>query len=309
MATPAELIQRFRSRVQIVDGALATELQQRGVSIDGPLWSGHALVEQPDTIEQLHYDYLRAGADIIITASYQVSIAGMLDAGYTEREAEEALRLSVELAMRARERFLKEGGKGAPLIAASIGPYGAFMADGAEYTGNYPVGVSELLAFHERRFELLAECGPDLLACETTPSLEEARVYARLFRRWADTPGWISFSCKDGMHTCHGEPIADCARELSTTANLVAIGVNCTAPEHVASLVAQIRGACDKPIVVYPNSGETWDAENHRFVGKGHAHGPADHAAEWIEAGANLMGGCCRVGPKQIDELRKAVSR
>lgn len=298
---------RFRSRLQVVDGALATELQQRGVSIDGPLWSGHALVEQPDKIEQLHYDYLAAGADVIITASYQVSIPGMLDAGYTEREAEEALRLSVDLALRARERYLKSGGKGEPLVAASIGPYGAFMADGAEYTGNYPIGPAELLAFHERRFELLAECGPDLLACETTPSLEEAQVYARLFRRWADTPGWISFSCKDGTHTCHGELIADCARELAATANVVAIGVNCTAPEHVASLVTQIRGASDKPIVAYPNSGETWDAEHHRFVGKGHAHGLADHAAEWIKAGANLIGGCCRVGPAQIAALRLAT--
>ncbi|MBX3461423.1 MAG: homocysteine S-methyltransferase [Planctomycetes bacterium] len=307
MATAAELIQRFRSRVHVVDGALATELQARGVSIDGPLWSGHALVEQPDAIEQLHFDYLRAGADVIITAGYQVSIAGMLDAGYTEREAEEALRLSVDLAMRARERFLKEGGKGDPLVAASIGPYGAFTADGAEYTGDYPVGPAELLAFHERRFELMAECGPDLLACETTPSLDEARVYARLFRRWADTPGWISFSCKDGKHTCHGEPVADCARELAQTANVVAIGVNCTAPQHIASLAREIRGATDKPIVVYPNSGETWDAEHHRFVGQGHAHEIAGHANEWIKAGANLIGGCCRVGPAQIAALKQAT--
>lgn len=307
MPTPADLIKRFRSRVQIVDGALATELQARGVVIDGPLWSGHALLDQPDAIEQLHYDYLRSGADVIISASYQVSVPGMLDAGYTENEAEEALRRSVQLAVNARMRFVKDGGAGQPLIAASIGPYGAFTADGGEYSGEYGVGFDELLEFHERRFEILAESGADLLACETTPRLEEAHVYARLLRRWADKPGWISFSCKDGHHTCHGERVADCARELSPTANLVAMGVNCTAPQHVSSLIREIRSATDKPIVVYPNSGETWDAENHCFGGQGHAHEIADHAAEWIEAGANLIGGCCRIGPTQIAALRQAT--
>jgi homocysteine S-methyltransferase len=309
---PADLIERFRSRVHVVDGALATELQARGVSIDGPLWSGHALLEQPQAIEQLHYDYLQAGADVLITASYQVSIPGMADAGYTENEAEEALRRSVELAANARNRFLDQhrtpnAEHRTPLIAASIGPYGAFTADGGEYHGDYGIGARELLDFHERRFEILAESPADLIAFETTPSLEEAQVYVRLLNRWADTPAWISFSCADGQHTNHGEHIADCARELDSVPNIVAIGVNCTAPEHVSSLLRYLRVGTNKPIVVYPNSGEHWDAAQHAFIGESHTdHLPA-HAAEWAKAGANLIGGCCRTGPADIAALRSVI--
>ncbi len=311
MREPADLIEQFRSRLHIVDGALATELQARGINIDGPLWSGHALLQRPDAIEQLHYDYLQAGADVLITASYQVSIQGMADAGYTENEAEEALRKSVQLAASARRRFLDarpNTQRPAPLIAASIGPYGAYTADGGEYHGNYGISASTLLAFHQRRFEVLAESGADLIAFETTPSLEEARVYAKLLNRWSDTPAWISFSCTDGQHTCHGEHIADCARELDALPNVVAIGVNCTAPQHISSLLRYLKVGTDKPIVVYPNSGEHWDTDGHCFSGDSHADDLAKFAQEWFKGGASLIGGCCRIGPAQIAELKAAIA-
>jgi homocysteine S-methyltransferase len=313
MLSPAALIERFRTCAHIVDGALATELQARGVNINGPLWSGNALLNQPEAIEQLHHDYLQAGADVLITASYQVSIQGMADAGYTENEAEETLRRSVRLAANARQAFLNQhrtpnAEHRTPLIAASIGPYGAFTADGGEYHGNYDISPSALLAFHQRRFEVLAESEADLIAFETTPCLEEARVYAKLLNRWADTPAWISFSCRDGQHTCHGEHIADCARELDSLPNVVAIGVNCTAPQHVSSLLRYLKVGTDKPIVVYPNSGEHWDADGHCFAGNSHADELAAAAPEWVKAGARLIGGCCRTGPHQIAELKAALA-
>jgi homocysteine S-methyltransferase len=310
MLSPAALIEQFRNRVHVVDGALATELQARGVNIDGPLWSGNALLNQPDNIEQLHYDYLQAGADVLITSSYQVSIHGMADAGYTENEAEAALRRSVQLALNARRRFLDARPNTqdpAPLVAASIGPYGAFTADGGEYHGNYHISAGALLAFHERRFEVFAESEADLIAFETTPSLEEARVYAKLLNRWADTPAWISFSCRDGQHTCHGEHIADCARELDALPNVVAIGVNCTAPQHISSLLRYLKVGTDKPIVVYPNSGEQWDAEGHCFAGTSHAEELPALTLEWVKAGARLIGGCCRTGPPEIVAIRSAI--
>lgn len=322
MQRPRELIARFRSRVNVVDGALATELHARGHDISGPLWSGHVLLQNASAIEQVHMDYLRAGADVILTATYQITFQGLQQAGFQKTEVEDILDLSVALAIGARRRFLKEigaqsgrqrkvGATGAstrtmarlPLVGASIGSYGAYLHDGSEYRGDFKLSVGELADFHRERFQVLARRA-DLIAFETCPTLEEAKAYRALLVEAPDVSAWIAFSCKDGKHTCHGERIADCARELNDTPNLVAIGVNCTAPRHVESLVTELRGTTDKPIVVYPNSGETWDSHRRCFIGESEAEQFGELAKRWIDAGANLVGGCCRTSPKHIAQIK-----
>ncbi|MCA8915823.1 MAG: homocysteine S-methyltransferase [Planctomycetes bacterium] len=330
MKDPAELIKRFKSRVHVLDGGLATELEKRGHDISGKLWSAQVLLENPDAIEQLHYDYLKAGADIIITSSYQLTFQGMKEAGYTHEQAEDAFNKSVEVAVKARERYLAELDQDLPedrkpLIAASIGPYGAYLADGSEYTGDYPSllqltyqeFVDKFLDFHEDRFKLLHESEADLFALETIPSTDEAEALMCLLEKYPTAPAWISFACKDKEHVVDGGDIEVQSFECTVVENLVAFGVNCSAPSNVTGLVNTSFPRCSQPkhgqagpttpIIAYPNSGEGWDAAHRCWVGENDAEHFAEHAREWIKAGANIIGGCCRTGPEHIAQLRALV--
>src|SRR5262245_33482760 len=223
----------FRDEMLVLDGGLATELETRGCDISGSLWSARVLRSNPEAIEQLHYDYYAAGARVAITASYQASYEGFAAVGIGAEETTRLLRLSVELASSARERYRREhpDDRRELLVAASVGPYGATTHDGAEYRGDYGFSVDQLVAFHERRFGVLASARADLLACETIPVLDEARAYVELLRRHPDASAWLSFTSPDGIHTSHGEPLADCARVADGVANVVAVGVNCVRPE------------------------------------------------------------------------------
>ncbi len=299
-----------RHTVLILDGALATELEQRGCDLNDPLWSARVLIEQPELIEQVHADYFAAGADIAITASYQASFAGFAARGINDEAATALLQRSVELARRARDRFVAAGlpaDRPQPLVAASIGPYGAYLHDGSEYRGDYRLSEDELIAWHRPRLAALAAAGPDLLACETIPTLREARALARLLSEFPQLSAWISFTARDGLHTSRGEPIAACAAELADFPQIAALGINCSAPRHLPSLIAQIRGACNLPVVVYPNSGEAWDAANHCWFGSSDSGDFAALACSWQQAGAQLIGGCCRTGPQHIRALAAAL--
>jgi homocysteine S-methyltransferase len=287
----------------MLDGGLATEMEARGADLDHFLWSARLLAESPDLVRSVHYDYLAAGADIIATATYQASFGGFEQAGYGRKRATELMYLSVDLALEARDAFWSEDelrrGRLRPLVAASIGPFGACRHDGSEYHGNYGVGRQELLDFHRERMDLLADMPADLFAFETIPSPLEAGVLIELL---ADYPGkyaWLSFSCRDGARVSHGELFADCAALAEATEQIVAVGVNCTAPEHIDSLLQSVR-SLHTPRVVYPNSGEQWVAGENRWAGQD-CRGLA--AVAWYRLGARLLGGCCRTGPEDIRRM------
>ncbi len=293
--------------VVILDGGLATELEARGVVLDDALWSAALLVEAPEVIERLHLDYLEAGADCIVSASYQATVEGLEAHGLSRARAEAALLCSVELARSARDTFRAAGGRGdrpRPLVAAGIGPYGAYLADGSEFTGDYGLTEDELYEFHRPRWRLLARSGADLLACETVPSLPEARALARLVDETHRLGAWISFSCRDGERISDGAELAAVIRELEPVEGILAVGVNCTAPRHISSLLAWAGRETGKPLVVYPNSGEAWDAVERRWTGAGDRCDLASAAPEWIDLGARLVGGCCRTNPTDIRRLR-----
>ena len=300
---------RFDDELVILDGGLATELEARGCDISGSLWSARVLRTAPEAIEQLHYDYYAAGARVAITASYQASYEGFAAAGIDADETTRLLRLSVELARNARARYRRDHPADARelLVAASVGPYGAISHDGAEYRGDYGLAVSALVGFHERRFGVLAGAGADLLACETIPVLDEARAYVELLARHPAARAWLSFTSPDGARTSHGEPLAECARVADGAPGVVAVGVNCVRPEVVGDAIRALKSGTDKPIVVYPNSGETWHAGNERWHGSAGDAGLAALAPSWVAAGARLVGGCCRTGPRDIAALRNAL--
>ena len=290
--------------VLVLDGALATELERRGCDLRDLLWSAKVLIEAPDRIRQVHQDYFHAGADCATTASYQASVEGFMRRGLGREAALELLRRSVRLAVEARDAFWRDPanriGRPRPLVAASVGPYGAFLADGSEYRGDYGLSEAELMDFHRLRLATLLEAGADLLACETIPCFIEARALVRLLAEFPNASAWISFSARDEAHLWHGERLAECAAWLDDQPQVAAIGVNCTAPRYLPALIEAARAVTGKPIVVYPNSGETYDPERRGWSGISDSERFAAEARCWYAGGARLIGGCCRTTPDHI---------
>jgi homocysteine S-methyltransferase len=299
--------------VIVLDGGLATELEQRGNDLSDPLWSARLLIEAPDEIVAAHLAYFRAGARVATSASYQASFEGFAARGMDRPAATELIRRSVELAVEARRQHRAEtspakAGPEPPLfVAASVGPYGAVLADGSEYRGDYGLTVAELAAWHAPRLAVLEDAGPDLLAIETIPSVDEGRALVELLASGSGPPAWLSFTCADAARTRHGEPVEIAFALAEATDRVVAVGINCTAPEHAEELVRRAQAVTDKTIVVYPNSGETWDPRARRWTGRAGPNVDAASAGRWVEAGAQLIGGCCRVGPDRIAELATAA--
>ncbi|MEO8477088.1 MAG: homocysteine S-methyltransferase [Actinomycetota bacterium] len=284
----------------VLDGGLATELERRGADLRDSLWSAKVLLEDPDLVRAAHLAYLEAGAEVVITASYQASFQGFAACGLDERAAAGLMRRSVDLAREACDVH----GRGA--VAASVGPYGAVLGNGAEYTGDYPLGARELGIFHARRLEVLDAAGADVLAVETIPSIVEAAALVRLLERCA-TPAWISFTCRDGKSLRDGTPFAEAVSLASACDRVIAIGVNCTAPRHLGSLIEVARSVGGKPVVAYPNRGAAWDAHTKTWSDPVAAHDLAAMASAWSAGGAGLVGGCCGTGPLDIAAIARAV--
>jgi homocysteine S-methyltransferase len=289
----------------VLDGGLATELERRGADLRDPLWSAKVLVEDPKLIREVHTAYFDAGADVAISASYQASFEGFAARAIDRPEAEDLMRLSVLLAREARD----EAGRPA-FVAASVGPYGAILGNGAEYRGDYGKSLEELLTFHLPRMEVLASAGADLLAIETIPSVLEAEALVHALERLPGAAAWISFSCRDGERTCDGTPFERAVEVAGSSPAVVALGVNCTSPLHIHSLVEIAVRRADKPVVVYPNAGSFWDPLRRKWTDPPRQDPrPALRPAEWVEAGAHLIGGCCGTGPQDIRAIASALGR
>ncbi|HDR7719169.1 homocysteine S-methyltransferase (plasmid) [Bacillus albus] len=292
--------------IMLLDGALATELEAHGCNLDDPLWSARVLLENPELIYQVHSDYFRAGADCAITASYQATISGFSARGIQEQEALELIKKTVLLARRARDDFWKENtqtNRPKPLVVASVGPYGAYLADGSEYVGNYGVTDKTLADFHRSRMSALIEAGADLLAFETIPSLQEARVLDALLREFPETYAWLSFSLKNEKEISEGMKLVECARVFEKSEQIVAIGINCAPVTVVTGAIQELRANTKKPIIVYPNSGETYNPETKTWHGHEQCNALDILSEEWYQAGARLIGGCCRTTPYHIEEI------
>jgi homocysteine S-methyltransferase len=294
--------------IRVIDGGLATELEYQGARIDGPLWSAHVLEDKPEKLVAVHRAYVAAGAECIATCSYQVSRMGYAEVGLLPGRADGALLRSVELARAAIAEFPGRH----VLVAGSLGPYGAALHNGGEYHGNYDCTYAGLVRFHRERIEIFAGATgpqrPDLLAFETFPSLEEARAVGEAMEPWPELRAWFSFSCRDEKHVSHGERVADCAALVATFPQAVAMGVNCVPPRWVPSLIAELHKGSDKPVLVYPNSGERWDAERRCWTGTSEPVEFGAQAAEWFRAGAQMVGGCCRTRPAHIAEVARAIN-
>ena len=289
----------------LLDGGLATELEAQGHDLNNTLWSASLLHREPEAIIAAHMAYLEAGAQCIISASYQASRAGLMTLGISPGEADRLIAGTVDLAAEARERFLNThpNANYTPLIAASVGPWGAVQHDGSEYSGVYAIDDKGLRAFHAERLPVLDGAGADVLACETIPNATEARVLAGLLRRMK-TPAWVSFACRNGEQLSDGTPLRNAARLFANHPTVQAVGVNCTAPQFIEPLIGVLQAVVpDKAIVVYPNSGEHYDASDNAWHGTVTPMECAQAAISWRETGARLIGGCCRMGPGHISAM------
>ncbi len=293
------------SEVHVLDGGMATELERRGCDISGLLWSAHVLDTAPEIVRQVHLDYLRAGADCVSTVSYQISAQGYAELGRPKEDAEHAVRESIKIAEEARDEYVRESNRPVK-VAVSLGPYGAALHNGAEFHGRYEIGFDELVRFHAERLSVVAETGTGFVALETIPSLEEGRAILAALRRFPALRAWMSFVCSDARHTVHGEPMTDCAALAGDSEQVVAVGMNCTQPGLIQSLIQQTKTATEKPIIVYPNSGETWDASGRKWCGVSDVAEYGAQALTWFEAGAQAVGGCCRTTPDHIRSVRRA---
>jgi homocysteine S-methyltransferase len=307
ISDPIAALVRARGTV-VLDGALATELERRGADLRDPLWSAKCLLEQPDLIRRVHLDYFEAGADVATSASYQASFEGFARRGLGPDAAAQLMRGAVALAVDARREFCaRHTPPSRPIVAASVGPYGAMLADGSEYRGRYAASDQELAAFHRERLQVLSASGADVLACETFPCLREALIVAELLEELPGLAAWMSFSCQDGARTWEGDEIGACAAALRAYPHVVAVGVNCTRPELVTELLGRMRARTDRPLLAYPNSGERYNARSNRWAGSHAEPSLAARAKEWQTAGAQLLGGCCRTTPDDIRALRAAI--
>jgi homocysteine S-methyltransferase len=302
--TPSSLSAALAAGTVVLDGGMSNQLESAGHDLSDELWSARLLAEQPEAITEAHLAYFLAGADVAITSSYQATFEGFAKRGIERERAAELMGLSVGLAREAAVRATAKGVSRPLWVAASVGPYGAMLADGSEYRGRYGLSVAELEAFHRPRVEVLAAAGPDVLALETVPDAEEAEALLRAVRGLG-MPAWLSYSVS-GDRTRAGQPLEEAFALAADADEVIAVGVNCCLPQDVDGAVETAARVTGKPVVVYPNSGETWNAETRAWAGRSTFAPEEVHG--WRESGARLIGGCCRVGPEAITSLARTLT-
>lgn len=292
----------------ILDGGMGSELERRGFNINDPLWSAKILLETPEAIQAVHSDFLKAGADCITTATYQATFEGLKARGLSDEDSRLVLDLACELASEAIDQFWQDPAnrvnRSKPFAAVSIGPYGAFLGNGAEYTGDYgpEMDIEKLAAFHRPRWHYLSD-KIDLFACETIPNKDESLALSTLLSETPHLSAWFSFSCRDGEHIADGTPIETCIAGIESNRQIKAVGINCTQPRYVPELIQRIQSISEKPIIVYPNTGEIYDAVEKRWSGEKDLDRFGSAAKEWRKMGAMLIGGCCRTTPTHIQAI------
>lgn len=288
------LAEALRRRAVLLDGGLSNQLTAQGCDLSGGLWTARVLAERPDQVAAAHAAYTRAGAEVLITASYQVGYEAFAARGDDRAATTALLRRSVDLAARAAEAADHE-----VWVAASVGPYGAVLADGSEYRGRYGLTVRELADFHQPRVEALLEAGPDVLALETIPDPDEAEALLAVLAR-TGAPAWLGYTVAGGR-TRSGAPLAEAFALAAQAPEVIAVGVNCCDPAEVLPALEAAAATTGKPLLAYPNDGSVWESAT------GTWHAPATESpwptAAWRRAGARLIGGCCRVGPDRIAQL------
>lgn len=299
----------------ILHGALGTELEYRGHDVSGQLWSAKYLLTQPELIKAIHKDYILAGCDLVTTSTYQATLPGLAAVGLTADQARDIIKLTVTLAKEARDEVwsqlteTEQAGRPYPLISGDVGPYAAYLADGSEYTGRYDIGKEALKDFHRERIAILVDQGVDLLALETVPNFLEIQALSELLvEDFPQLEAYLSVTSQDGLHLSDGTPLPEVAAYCQDQTQVLALGLNCSSPLLFNQALTELRQACDKPLVTYPNSGELYDGSSQTW----HANHAVSRSLlemtrDWQAMGAKVVGGCCRTRPSDIADLAQGL--
>lgn len=292
----------------VLDGAMATELEKRGVATDSALWSATAMLDHPDAIAAVHQSYFAAGAQIAITNTYQANVPAFVKAGIAAKKARQLIQQAVQIAKDARADYAASHPGFQAVIAGSIGSYGAYLADGSEYTGKYHLEPAAYQEFHRERLVLITGVGVDLMALETMPKLEEVQALVDLLTKThPQQKFWVSFSIADPQTLCDGTPLAEAAQWVAQQLNAVAVGVNCTALENITPALKTLASAVDLPLIVYPNSGDQYDPTTKTWQRTARSHQFDDYVGDWLANGAQIVGGCCRTTPHDIATVSRIM--
>lgn len=287
----------------VLDGAMGTELEKLGVKTNDLLWSANALINNPKSIYQVHADYFKAGADIAITDTYQANVAAFAKVGINHDQALDLIKKGVELAKQARDDFNPAG-----LVAGCVGPYGAYLANGAEYTGAYDLSFAEYQKFHQEKIKTLINAGSDLISVDTMPNFAEIKSVVKIINDLPNKiPYWISLSVKDENTLSDGTPLRDVIIWLGKQSGISGIGVNCTKIENITPIVSLMHHLTDLPIVVYPNPGDIYDPQTKTWTSVPHTDTFEQEVPRWLAEGANIIGGCCRTIPQDIEQITEII--
>ena len=291
-----------RDPFTVIDGGLSTALEILGADISGPLWTAQTVIDDPALLERAHRSFVEAGADIIATASYQCGTKQFEAIGLSSKEARDALASTTTIARRTVEGT-------SVAVAASVGPFGASLANGSEYNGRYGIEWQQVEDYHREKLAILVDSGADLIAIETIPLADEALLIAEILEELGAPPAWFSFGFADETQTYGLDPVDKAVLSIAGYADLVAIGMNCTHPRYVDSLLASMSELVSGiPLIVYPNHGREWDAVARCWIGDSTSISAVETVKRWVDLGARFIGGCCGIGPEDIAHLGNLVS-
>ncbi|MGV2875897.1 homocysteine S-methyltransferase [Macrococcus capreoli] len=285
---------KLKQDITLLDGGFGTTVEAYGYDVKHELWSTHLIKEHPEAILKVHQAFVNNGAEIILTNTYQGAVQSFLNTGYTEREAEGYLQAAVELAHQSVSSNV--------LVAASLGPYGAMLGNGSEYTGAYQVRQSDYIEYHMQRLNILIEAGIRVFAFETIPNIEEVKAVKALLEDYPDIEAWLSVTLKDSAHLSDGTPIEEVIEVVNGIDNVHAFGVNCTSVKVIDGAVERLLALSEKAIILYPNGGRKYDAVEKVWIDQDDIS-LIEATVKWKQLGVKIIGGCCQVGPEEIGAL------
>lgn len=292
----------------VIDGAMSTALEELGYNTQSELWTAAAIIDRPDLIYKVHFNYLKAGADLIMTDTYQANIDAFKKLGYSEPESKGFISHAVKIAQQARDDYEKETGKHAYIIG-TVGPYGAYLADGNEYRGDYNLSFDEYKSFYYEKIKLIINAGADVIGIETQPKLSETKAILSIIHTLSPIPVYVSFTLKDATHISEGIKLSRAVANVAIDPYVSAIGVNCTKLEIVESALHIMKKVTKKPLIIYPNTSAKYNIKTKKWTKSSNSKDFKDYIIKWYNAGAQLIGGCCTTLPKEINEISYFVNK
>ena len=293
----------------VLDGAMSTPLERLGADTNNDLWTAKALIDNEELVYEVHKMYFEAGADLIITDTYQANVQAFEKVGYSEKEARNLIKKAVKIAQKARDDYENRTGKH-NYIAGTIGPYGAYLANGSEYRGDYELSTKEYQQVHLPRIEELVNAEVDILAIETQPKLDEVLAILELLKeKYPQQKVYVSYTLSDDDTISDGTPLPRAIHALEDYSQVIAVGINCVKLELVEPALKNMKEITDKHLIVYPNSSAVYDPKSKTWSQPKTSATFEELIPNWYEAGARIIGGCCTTGPKEIKAVAYFIKR